>query len=124
MLFPRQKSGRPLALGICLSLLLALAAPAGATEHLLRVPLHDGKLRTSELADGFARELNLPSVPLAQPPGQWPTWPDWLTCGGAEATQNARARRSLADTPARACRCAPRRPVHPPRVRCGRCQYR
>lgn len=35
---------------------------------------------------------NLPTVPLASPPEHWPSWPDWMTCGGAEARQNARAR--------------------------------
>ncbi|HEY7126350.1 MAG TPA: lipase family protein [Ktedonobacterales bacterium] len=36
---------------------------------------------------------DLPSLaPLPPPPRQWPTWPDWLTCGGAEALQNAQAR--------------------------------
>jgi pimeloyl-ACP methyl ester carboxylesterase len=37
-----------------------------------------------------------PSLPtlalLPPPPRQWPTWPGWLTCGGAHALQNASAR--------------------------------
>src|SRR5579859_4275470 len=35
---------------------------------------------------------DLPTPPLVPQPTQWPTWPDWLTCGGAQAAQDAHAR--------------------------------
>jgi hypothetical protein len=35
---------------------------------------------------------DLPPVPLALQPDQWPIWPDWLICGGVQARQDARGR--------------------------------
>jgi pimeloyl-ACP methyl ester carboxylesterase len=81
-----------------LALLLALGGVADVSVNRPRGP-YDWRERVIVLLPGVCAQPaelpptpNLPSVPLAQPPGQWPTWPDWLTCGGAEATQNARAR--------------------------------
>jgi pimeloyl-ACP methyl ester carboxylesterase len=40
--------------------LLTCTAPLSATPREARIPLHEGKIRTSELSDMLCRELNLP----------------------------------------------------------------
>jgi pimeloyl-ACP methyl ester carboxylesterase len=81
-----------------LALLLALGGVADVSVDRPSGP-YDWRERVIVLLPGVCAQPadlpptpNLPSVPLAEPPGHWPTWPDWLTCGGAEAIQNARAR--------------------------------
>jgi hypothetical protein len=78
--------------------LVLLGAVADVRVDAPRGP-HDWRQRVIVLLPGVCAQPaelpptpNLPSVPLAQAPNQWPTWPDWLTCGGTEATQDARAR--------------------------------
>lgn len=83
---------------VALALLLALGSVADVSVDRPRGP-YDWQQRVIVLLPGVCAQPaelpptpDLPSVPLAKPPSQWPTWPDWLTCGGAQATQNARSR--------------------------------
>lgn len=81
-----------------LALLLALGIVADVNVDSPRGP-YDWRQRVIVLLPGVCAQPadlpptpTLPSIPFAPPPDHWPTWPAWLTCGGANATQNAHAR--------------------------------
>jgi hypothetical protein len=83
---------------ILLALVLSLGIVADVNINSPRGP-YDWRQRVVVLLPGVCAQPadlppapNLPSISFAAPPDHWPTWPAWLTCGGEDAIQNARAR--------------------------------
>ncbi len=81
-----------------LALLISLGVVADVNSDAPRGP-HDWRQRVIVLLPGVCAQPaalpltpSLPPVPFVDAPSQWPTWPDWLTCGGESAMQNARGR--------------------------------
>ncbi len=81
-----------------LALALALAAVADVNVDRPRGP-YDWRERVIVLLPGVCAQPaklpptpKLPPVSSVNPPDHWPTWPDWMICGGEHATQDARAR--------------------------------